>query len=584
MSVSRSLISVLVLVGAQLTLMHAAETVAAGVPAPLVATGHFVDCQSGNDANAGTSAANPWKTVSMVNRSISATGADVWFKTGTTCTEPLTVDWNGTADDHAIIGSYYVSSGTAYRLTPDNPTAFPTEYTWSNGVRATLRGTYNASCSKSLSGGKVNPSTCAVNEATAIPKSEWTPMISLSCDYCDAQSMRMLDSAGRGISVGPSPGTNAFVHSTHRIIDNDIGPTAQDALDLQGTHHDFVSGNTFHDSNVGTTRGDGLASFGAPTVGNFAPEVIGGTASVYNDIDTLLEKNSFINGWGEGLIISQVGHVIVRGNRLSGSGAVGGIYTQTCSKCVYEYNLIWGGKPTDHTAATGYGIGIVAEDAYGKLPETDIIIRGNMVAHSSNCIIVDPEAGNTAAEIRLNIRAYNNTCVDMTEGILVRPSLTAANIGAVGIHFRNNIGFNESGAKTLCAAPRLTNVDFDYNLWGSIPDDSDCRGTHDTTPGNPLLTGSNFTTKTSYTTPPSIADFVLRAGSPARHSGTPLVSTILSVVDYPVSTNMAYPCTTFDLKGSSIDAACADRAATSPNLGALEGEGNQASNYVLTID
>ena len=97
-------------------------TLQPGVQPPVPAAGYSVDCGGGDDGNAGTSAA-PWRTLSKVNSTVSTMSADVWFLAGTTCQGSLSVDWNGTAADHVIVGSYYVSGGVAYQLTPDNPSA-----------------------------------------------------------------------------------------------------------------------------------------------------------------------------------------------------------------------------------------------------------------------------------------------------------------------------------------------------------------------------------------------------------------------------------------------------------------------------
>jgi hypothetical protein len=426
-------------------------------------------------------------------------------------------------------------------------------------------------------------------------------MITLACSYCDVQSLRVLDSAGAGIVFGGgATEANSFATTTHRIIDNEVGPSAWGNFLAQGSHHDFISGNTFHDGGVAGRQGDnrGGADGGGALIGTFiSPEVPGAANSVFNNIDTLFEKNDLYNARAEGMIVSQVGHVILRGNRVSGSNQVGGIYTQTCGNCVYEYNLLYGGKPNDRTAPMAYGIGIVAENGsnppFGILPETDIIIRGNMVAHSSNCILVHPDAVAIGLGIKINIKAYNNTCIDMPSGaqsgVLVKGDgvpMTGANVGAKGIQFKNNIFYNEIGVTgQLCNGATQgaeIGIVWDYNFWGSTPNNTNCRGAHDLT-GNPQLIGSGFNLKTHWTAPPTTAEFGLQSGSPAIGRGTPMTATILTAAEFPIAIKMAYPCAVFDLKGSVIDAACASRGA-SPEMGALARGGSQTPLYELTVD
>jgi parallel beta-helix repeat protein len=71
------------------------------------ATTYYVDCENGDDANAGTSESAAWLTVGKVNSTVSGTSDDVYFDAATECTDAgLVVDWSGTTGDHVIIGSY----------------------------------------------------------------------------------------------------------------------------------------------------------------------------------------------------------------------------------------------------------------------------------------------------------------------------------------------------------------------------------------------------------------------------------------------------------------------------------------------
>jgi len=79
-------------------------------------TTHYVDSVGGNDGNAGTSKATPWKTPAKVSSATFAAGDRILFKrncqfTGTlvlhgsgTSTGPVTIDAYGTGSKPVIIG------------------------------------------------------------------------------------------------------------------------------------------------------------------------------------------------------------------------------------------------------------------------------------------------------------------------------------------------------------------------------------------------------------------------------------------------------------------------------------------------
>lgn len=74
---------------------------------------YFVDCDAGNDSNAGTSMAAPWRTLGKVNTSVSTSGSDVYVKHGTDCSDQqIVLDWGGTALNRATFDCYYDDSGT----------------------------------------------------------------------------------------------------------------------------------------------------------------------------------------------------------------------------------------------------------------------------------------------------------------------------------------------------------------------------------------------------------------------------------------------------------------------------------------
>ncbi|MEW6516245.1 MAG: right-handed parallel beta-helix repeat-containing protein [candidate division FCPU426 bacterium] len=84
----------------------------------------------GDDANTGLSDLQAWKTTDKVNSFTFQTGDDVYFR----CNDAwviywspnpvLTVDWNGSAADPAVIGAYYLDGGTEVRGVQGNKPDF----------------------------------------------------------------------------------------------------------------------------------------------------------------------------------------------------------------------------------------------------------------------------------------------------------------------------------------------------------------------------------------------------------------------------------------------------------------------------
>ena len=563
--------------------------------APVPAAGYFVDCGGGDDGNAGTSAA-PWRTLSKVNSTVSTMSADVWFLAGTTCQGSLSVDWNGTAADHVIVGSYYVSGGVAYQLTPDNPSALAKDYSYSNGSRAVIKGSYNATCSRTLArlAGVAIPSGSCPSWTSS---GEWQPQVALACDYCDVQNLSVVESAGQGISNTFTNPLNTYQHHDHIIRDNFIARTAGTGLNLIGTQHDYVYGNYI--STVSVSNADGLFNHDAGvSIGCYFNACV----NKFNDADLLFEKNEINMVFGEGIIVNRTGGVILRGNRVGTTSAVL-VYVSMCVDCVIEYNNVWGGQsqlsgfgsaPAANSLPGSLGIAIYNEIMDGPpYQDTDVVVRGNVVANTSRCLIIGQEVEPNAWGARMSGQFYNNTCVNVSEKVEVGSGeysalMTAANIGAKGIHFRNNVFYNEPSSgygNIACQSANLPNVDFDYNLWGTPPADTSCVGSHDAA-GDPLLAGSGFNNKTSWSKPPVMDDYVLRSGSLAFAKGTGLTTTILSTAGHAQLSKINYPCATFDLHGSTIDAVCMRRDATNPDLGAVGRNAGQAQTdvYVLTVD
>ena len=536
-------------------------------PTPEIAQGYFVDCNSGDDTAAGTSFTTPWKSLSKANEAITASGADLWIKSGTTCAlQTLTVNWDGSPNNHVVVGSYYVNQGIAYRG-------------YDGSQRAVIRGTYDTKCSRTLNPSLSPGTLCKVNTPSAVPATLYGSLVTLNCNYCELRDIHTIYSAGVGVALNK---TDDYLSPHHDvwIVNNVADVSAKIGMTMNTGYNVVFTGNTITQAGIAGSRGgDDIPSAGRGeglNIGNFLTDKYAPTVNT----NILMENNTISMTYGEGSIISNVGSVIVRGNRV-GTSFDAALYAQTCVNCVWEYNVVWGGTPTGASNPVEYGIGLVPEDAYISNPNESVvfsgIIRGNMVAHSSNCIRLGMEPQGIARGLKYDVKVYNNTCVNMASGTSAAANMTAANV--IRIEYRNNIFYNETGG-TLCRMPSVKGISFDYSLWGATPDDPICRGAHDAT-GNPLLTASRFNEMTSFTTPPVVGDFALRAGSPAIAKGIPLGNAVLSAPS--ISANVSYPCATFDLKGGAIDAECKLRNAA-PNMGALANTGERSVAYNLTVD
>ena len=60
---------------------------------------YYIDSASGSDANPGTSADTPFKSIGALNNLVLDPGDTVLLARGTTYAEQLTVKFSGTADD-----------------------------------------------------------------------------------------------------------------------------------------------------------------------------------------------------------------------------------------------------------------------------------------------------------------------------------------------------------------------------------------------------------------------------------------------------------------------------------------------------
>jgi F5/8 type C domain len=68
--------------------------------------GYYVDCDAGNDANAGTSPSSAWRSINKANAAALTAGQSLLFKRGCSFTGPLRANWKGTSSSPVFLGAY----------------------------------------------------------------------------------------------------------------------------------------------------------------------------------------------------------------------------------------------------------------------------------------------------------------------------------------------------------------------------------------------------------------------------------------------------------------------------------------------
>jgi hypothetical protein len=99
-------------------------------PTPITGRSYYVDCAAGNDANAGTSQASPWQSISKAASAPLLPGDGMFFKRDCSWNGVLTLSKSGTASSPITVGAY----GTGANL--------PTITRNTNGADISVTGSY----------------------------------------------------------------------------------------------------------------------------------------------------------------------------------------------------------------------------------------------------------------------------------------------------------------------------------------------------------------------------------------------------------------------------------------------------------
>jgi hypothetical protein len=586
--------------GSGIWILLVAEVFAADGPVPVPATGYFVDCETGNDSADGTSYTSAWRTLDKVNRAVTAAGADVWIKAGTVCDDQtLTVDWSGNSEaDPVIIGSYYVSGGAAFQLTPDNPNGPPSSYRYSNGSRAEITGTYKSQC-------RAWPSQCAWNSANAIPSSQYVGLVNVNArKYVTIQDLTVRDSAGLGIvfegnpSGGKCTGAVASACEFYLTIQrNAVSHTAGTGVNVLEGRFAVIRDNVVDYTNIAKKDSQPWKSWGAAIhVGRCYP------------CSALIENNDVWNSYGEGIGPYGVSVVLVRGNRIA-NGRRASIYTSG-GRNVVEQNLISGGPVIDEP-----GLG---DPAYSNIPAywamsfvrepsttagednpedtTKQLFRNNLSANHEKCFNTGIANDAGAAAYSLGGRFVGNTCVSAAGNRAWGFNGTVGKVNDDGIDVANNIFATTSGAPSCDSAgdPKVTAR---YNYWASTsPADSDCRspGTGDVygSYAGLGLTAHNFDSSDKRDFP-LYTWFSISKASGAAGRGVAMTDIYLRESDWTwvlAHRKWLPACQSSQVSGAefvkalSTDYCGAIRSTGATNIGALGSASGGAVAYMLTVD
>lgn len=415
-----------------------------------IATDYYVDASGGDDSNDGLSDATAWRTISKVNSFSFQEGDDVYFK----CSErwdnadTLHMDWNGTSDDWAIIGSYYMDNGSATH--------------GSNGSHPIFDGGYTN------------------------PANKWLGLISLNNrEYVRLENMKVVDSKGEGIE--------AHWASNFEII-NCIVNTS------------YMSGITVHTTNenggTGLIEGCDISGFGKGWhEGNESdwPSGISGYSSPY----MTYRKNNIHEGWGEGLIVGTIAEnglvshdCVLEKNILYDCRSLG-IMAHNVHDTIVRYNFIFDTPNTfnrywyDGIGWGGDGIFIGDEPQWDHGPENGYaLVYGNVIYRGNSGIKIafQTDAVDDHHSVMTDTLVANNILVNNWDNF--KDYTWTSDNGSV----INNIIYDTGpDYGPLIGGDMVTTngVVYDYNLWGSEPPEY-VKGTNDPPYSDPGFVGSDF--------------------------------------------------------------------------------------------
>ena len=544
------------LFSAAFAMINAGETHAAeSIPA----TGYFVDCANGNDSASGTADATAWRTLDKANNSVTTSGADLWIKSGTTCSnQQLTVDWSGTPSDRVVIGSYYVSGGVAYQG-------------YEGASRATIVGTYAASCSVTQGGSGTCPMGGASNGVTegAVPINRYTGLVQIRTPYVTVQDLHLDDSSGYGIGV------DTFGADYVLIQRNLVTDAASAGILVNRARYPRIIANTVLRVGVGGNYGDSRWNDHPGAINVFGDWENGKKYTTPLDVHAVIDGNTIQDSYTETAYIGRARYGVMRNNYAS-NNRVGGYYAPNVRYMVYENNIAV-------NMSSGYAVG--QEDFQLEHNEdVEVIFRNNFAANVQSCFNFGMEPLSRAAGYKLRIRFIGNTCLGVSKYYIRNQSgSTALDANIAYMEIADNIFGFPNGSPMACSQiNKNSGYNFHHNGWQTRPQSAECDGVGDRIGASGISSSIDWA---NLRTIPTRTSFAIANATEFGGAGLPMTTSIGSAADYFYSgfSSCAPPIAIWQQR-LGADATCAIRSGPSSSMGAIEGSRDQPGNYILSVD
>lgn len=445
--------------------------------------------------------------------------------------EQLVISWNGTENNRAIVGAYYLNGG-------NETIGVPT-----GGSKPIIMGSYTGPCPGI-------PGSC-INVSSAVPSKGYSGLVQINANYITIQNLRVQNSAGRGIVL------NTNLH--HAIIENsEIYHTAGNSTIFnRGTSYNILRNNDTSLCAIGWKQGDWVA------VSKTWPTCNSAVGSHHN----IFEGNFIHESYGEGIVmLINSNYNIVRGNTLAAVRS-SNIYMDNGSNNIIENNILIGDRDGEYVYSNPgdghtYGGGIdVKVESYGTMYDSiNNIVRNNLLVRTGGLLMgLEPEA--ELAGKKLGVKFINNTLVETATYIRLNDPAQYYD----SVEIANNIFYGSPLAVTGCKITPATNINVHHNHWDSMQANTKCVDTTGDIIGDPNLTRKNWDTASVVNLPTAI-DFKPKDGSTAINSAETQASQVFTV-EFDQANQLQGNCT-LDLSEASQDFFCNPRGSQT-DMGAI---------------
>lgn len=289
----------------------------------------------------------------------------------------------------------------------------------------------------------------------------WTALIAITAPGCTVSGFNAANSYGRGVVISASDTTleECYIENTYQgglLVGDSAGPTI---------------------SNV-TVRDCVFTRMSQSWVTEKNPKGVNGSVNIHNVVDSLFERNTVTDGWGEGVNLGRNSQrVIVRDNEIHSCNHVLA-YINRAQYCVIEDNKIYhipdpqyGGRKAD-----SYSAGVVIGDEVSAVMarfdnSRGNVIRGNVVVNVGKLLQVRNNATADGYDTTLvDTVIENNTFVagPVTEtGIDIQSNRRGRSHS--GSTFRHNVVYFDNASSGDIGTYTGSGVTFGRNAWSSPP-------------------------------------------------------------------------------------------------------------------